>query len=78
MNPGETGEQWRERVMQVDVNMTLSVKAPPVQLRRHGLGLHPPRNATIVVHSTLPTLIFSFYVSNTLVGQELVSDSGGY
>ncbi|KAH9973813.1 cytochrome P450 [Lactifluus volemus] len=35
MNPGETGEQWRDRVMQVvDMKMTLSVKALPVRLRR--------------------------------------------
>jgi cytochrome P450 len=34
MNPGETGEQWRDRVMQADVKLTLSVKALPIRLRR--------------------------------------------
>jgi cytochrome P450 len=34
MNPGETGEQWRDRVMQANVRMTLSVKALPIRLRR--------------------------------------------
>jgi len=34
MNPGETDEQWRERVMQVDMGFTLAVKSLPVRLRR--------------------------------------------
>ncbi|KAH9973784.1 cytochrome P450 [Lactifluus volemus] len=34
MNPGETGEQWRDRVMQANVRITLSVKAFPIRLRR--------------------------------------------
>jgi len=34
MNPGETGEQWRERVMQADVGLSLTVKSLPVRLRR--------------------------------------------
>ena len=34
MNPGETGEQWRDRVMQADVKLTLSVKALPIRLKR--------------------------------------------
>ncbi|KAI0261580.1 cytochrome P450 [Gloeopeniophorella convolvens] len=34
MNPGESGEQWRERVMQADAKMTLCVQPIPVRLRK--------------------------------------------
>ncbi|KAH9965006.1 cytochrome P450 [Russula dissimulans] len=34
MNPGETGEQWRERVMEAEILLTLKVKPFPVRLRR--------------------------------------------
>ncbi|KAH9974796.1 hypothetical protein BGW80DRAFT_1302767, partial [Lactifluus volemus] len=33
VNPGETGEQWRDGVMQVEMKMSLSVKALPMRLR---------------------------------------------
>lgn len=41
MNPGETGEQWRERVMQADVALTLTVKPLPVRLRRRARAAPP-------------------------------------
>ncbi|KAH9973810.1 cytochrome P450 [Lactifluus volemus] len=41
MNPGETGEQWRDRVMQANVRMTLSVNALPIRLRRRTRPTHP-------------------------------------
>ncbi|KAI0064327.1 cytochrome P450 [Artomyces pyxidatus] len=36
MQPGETGEQWRERAMKADINMTLGVRSVPVKLNRRG------------------------------------------
>ncbi|KAI0262511.1 cytochrome P450 [Gloeopeniophorella convolvens] len=34
LNPEETGEQWRERIMQAEVLLTLGVKPVPVRLTR--------------------------------------------
>ncbi|KAI0262875.1 cytochrome P450 [Gloeopeniophorella convolvens] len=34
LNPGETGEQWRERIKQAELSMTLGVKPVPVRLTR--------------------------------------------
>jgi hypothetical protein len=41
MNPGETGEQWRERVMQADVALTLTVKPLSVRLKRRARAAPP-------------------------------------
>jgi len=41
MSPGETGEQWRERVLQANLMMTLTVKPFPVRLRRRARAVLP-------------------------------------
>ncbi|KAI9509037.1 cytochrome P450 [Russula earlei] len=41
MNPGETGEEWRERVMQTHTAVTLTVKHFPVRLRRRARAAPP-------------------------------------
>ncbi|KAH9962932.1 cytochrome P450 [Russula dissimulans] len=41
MNPGETGEQWRERMMQAEMMVTLKVNPLPVRLRRRARAAAP-------------------------------------
>ncbi|KAH9963634.1 cytochrome P450 [Russula dissimulans] len=41
MNPGETGEQWRERMMQAEIMITLKVKPLPVRLKRRARAASP-------------------------------------
>jgi len=41
MNPGETGEQWRERMMQAELMLTLEVKPLPVRLKRRAWAASP-------------------------------------